>query len=282
VRVADTIPVPFRFVCCLEMFFTHPTNPLDQIRVRGSGTLVSDRHVLTCGHNLLFQLPGFASAGRVAPARITVTPGRNGTATPFGEADADDMRVPPQWTASPNAEFDFGLITLDVPIGAEKQAALGGQPLGFWSCPRRGGGTRIRPHTIANLRNLEVNQAGYPADKCEDQPAVGSATAAQLAACGIDRIGTMMWRSNGHIVNPSPPTEPLSITYDMDSFHGDSGGPVWVRWQDFRNIVAVHTGGFPDPADPTRIIANMGVRITDAVLAQLRTWMRADGVSPNF
>ena len=91
-----------------------------------------------------------------------------------------------------------------------------------------------------------------------------------------------MWRSNGHIVNPSPPTEPRSITYDMDSFHGDSGGPVWVRWQDYRNIVAVHTGGFPDPADPTRIIANMGVRITDEVLTQLRTWMRADGVTANF
>src|SRR4051812_36655894 len=97
VRVADTLPVPFRFVCCLEMFFTHPNNPLDQIRVRGSGTLISDRHVLTCGHNLLFSLPGFAAAGRVRPARVTVTPARNGTATPFGEADADEMRLPAQW-----------------------------------------------------------------------------------------------------------------------------------------------------------------------------------------
>ncbi|HEV7587859.1 MAG TPA: hypothetical protein VGO40_06980 [Longimicrobium sp.] len=282
VHVADTLPVPFRFVCCLDLFFTHPNSPLDQIRVRGTGTLISDRHVLTAGHNLLFRLPGFPAAGRVAPARVTAIPARSGTASPFGEADAADMRVPAQWTAGTNAEFDFGLITLDVPLGAQPQAALANEPLGFWSCPRRGGGTRIRPRTVADLRNMTVNQAGYPTDKCEDQPAVGSATAAQLAACGIDRVGTMMWRSTGTVVNPSPPTEPLSITYDMDSFHGDSGGPVWLRWEQFRNLVAVHTGGFPDPADPTVIVANMGVRITEDVLRQLRAWMRADGVSANF
>jgi V8-like Glu-specific endopeptidase len=95
-------------------------------------------------------------------------------------------------------------------------------------------------------------------------------------------VGTMMWRSFGSVVEPSPPSEPRSMTYDLDSFRGQSGGPVWLRWEQFRNLVAVNTGGFPDPADPTRIIANMGVRITEEVLKQLRAWMRADGASPTF
>jgi V8-like Glu-specific endopeptidase len=282
VRVAATTDIPSRFVCCLDLVFDHPTTAGAQFLFRGSGTLIGDRHVLTAAHNLLQVIPGFAAAGRRSPQRVTVTPGRNGTDAPFGTAGAATLRVSPQWSAGPDSQFDFALITLDRAIGAQRQPRLGNAPLGFWSHQGLGGGTHLRALTTKELKDMPVNLAGYPTDKCEDQPATGSATPAALTACGITRVGTMMWRSFGSVVDPAPATEPRSITYDLDSFKGESGGPVWLRWEKYRNLVAVNTGGFPDPADPTKIIANMGVRITDDVLKQLRTWMKADGAAPTF
>jgi V8-like Glu-specific endopeptidase len=287
---ADTTQIAFRFVCCLDLLFAHPTDPQLTFLLRGSGTLISDRHVLTAAHNILNTLPGFPGAGRRTATRIFAAPGRNGRALPFGESVVRTMRVTPEWTTAPNAEFDFGLLTLTDPIGAQSFAALGGAQLGFWSHPRLGGGTHIRPLEVSFLGGRPVNLDGYPNDKCLDQPPRRALTPAEAAACtgtvpGNPRLrdlGSTQWRSFGNVVNASPPTEPRCITYDLDSEHGHSGGPIWLRWEQYRNIVAVNTGGFPGPPPAFAIIANMGVRITADVLQRLRTWIRADGVTPTF
>jgi V8-like Glu-specific endopeptidase len=200
------------------------------------------------------------------------------------------MRVTPQWETAPNSQFDFALLTLRDALGAVNQATLGNRPLGFWSHPQLGGGTHIRPLELRVLRQQPVNLSGYPSDKCLNQPPSRPASAAEMRACTgtvpgspeLTDLGSTQWRSFGNIVDPAPATEPRSITYDLDSATGHSGGPVWLRWQDFRNLVAVNTGGFPRPTAPFDIIANMGVRITEDVLKQLREWMKADGVSATF
>ena len=66
------------------------------------------------------------------------------------------------------------------------------------------------------------------------------------------------------------------MTFDAYSAQGHSGGPVWLNWQGYRSLVAVHTGGFPRPTAPFDIIANEGVRITAPLLQQLRAWMRVE------
>jgi hypothetical protein len=45
-----------------------------------------------------------------------------------------------------------------------------------------------------------------------------------------ERIGTTQWRSFGNIIDPAPATEPRSITFDLDSAAGHSGGPIWLNW----------------------------------------------------
>ncbi len=289
--VTDTTAIPFRFVCCLDLFFQHPTNPAQMFHLRGSGTLISDRHVLTAAHNVLETLTPLGFPGvRATAARISAAPGRNGRTLPFGRIDAVNLRVSPQWQTAANTQFDFALLTLRDAVGAANQAALGNRPLGFWSHPRLGGGTRINPRAIGVLRNMPVNLSGYPSDKCLDQPPDRPATPAEIAACTgtvpgapeLRDLGSTQWRSFGNVVDPAPATEPRSITYDLDSATGHSGGPVWLRWQNFRNLIAVNTGGFPRPTAPFDIIANMGVRITEDVLRQVRAWMRADGVTATF
>lgn len=286
ILVPNTTAVPFRFICCIESIFTNPGGA--PIRLRGSGTLISDRHVLTAAHLVLANVPQLG--GRVRPASIVVSPGRNGTQMPFAASatviDANRPRIRPEWVTAPNTQFDFALLTLQRPLGAPSRG------LGFWGQTPLGDNTRIRAIDVGRLQNLTVNLSGYPVDKCLNRPPGRPATQAELNACnnGVtgpigffnNRVGTTQWRSLGRIIDTSPATEPLSITFDLDTAVGHSGGPVWVNWNGFRNLVAVNTGGFPRPTAPFDIIANMGVRITPAVLTQLRAWMRLDNVSANF
>jgi V8-like Glu-specific endopeptidase len=316
--VANTLDIPFRFVCCLDLVFRNPSGGA-LLRLRGSGTLISDRHVLTVAHNVLDDMsvknPALRQLG-IAPfpirylraQQIIVAPARNGRNLPANFTTVTNMRVSRRWQAvadnqqaqgntrhlSTDAQDDFALLTLNNPLGALPTNVITMQlpapPLGFWSHPRFGGGTRIRPIEVRTLRNQTMNVSGYPIDKCLDQPRHRPATAAELAACtghvpddeDFGDRGSTQWVSSGTILNPSPATEPRAITYAADMAEGESGAPVWLRWEQFRNLIAINTGGSPRATAPFDTVANMGVRITDDVLREIRTWMRLDGVQPTF
>jgi V8-like Glu-specific endopeptidase len=49
ILVHDTTAVPFRFICHIHCLFKNPSGG-EPIRTYGSGTLISDRHVLTAAH----------------------------------------------------------------------------------------------------------------------------------------------------------------------------------------------------------------------------------------
>jgi len=284
VRVVDTTASPYRFICCLDLAFPHPNVTGAFVRGRGSGTLISDRHILTAGHNLFHDAAG---GTRRWASSVFAAPGRDGRTLPFGEAPASQRRVSAEWLSSPDPEFDFGLITLDNPIGSQTFGVLRGAALGFWGHPSLGGGTHLRALELDRLRGSAVNLSGYPIDKCLNQPASGSLTPTQAAACtgavpGNSRlvdIGSTNWRAYGSVVDPAPAAQPRLLTHNLDSFEGHSGSPIWLRWQQYRNLVAVHTGRYGPLSTAT---ANRGTRITDAVLTTLRGWMAADGVTASF
>lgn len=316
--VSNTLAIPSRFVCCLDLIFENPNNG-ERLQLRGSGTLISNRHVLTAAHNVLDDIStknAALTAQGITPfpvryltaQRIVVSPARNGRTFPVGFTTVTNIRVARAWQAVANRQQaqgnqqhlftnprdDFALLTLNLPLGTSNPSPPSMQlpppPLGFWSHPRFGGGTRIRPIELSKLRNQPVNLAGYPIDKCLDQPRGRPATAAELNACTghvpddeefRDR-GSTQWVATGRVVNPAPASSPQLITYDADTVDGQSGGPVWLRWQGFRNLVAINSGGFPRETAPFDIVANMGVRITDQVLREIRGWMRLDRVEPTF
>ncbi|XVU25637.1 trypsin-like serine peptidase [Actinoplanes sp. CA-054009] len=306
--VTNTLRTPFRFVCCLGWEVPNPTTG-DRILVRGSGTLIGERHVLTAAHNVLDDYSNRTALPMryIWSADMQVAPARNDRALLGRTSTVRTLRVSPLWRAAANrqarngntrrvfgpAAGDFALLTLDDPLGTRFPPVVTMQlpppPLGWWGHPRFGGNTRIRAYDDDLLRRLRrenvlVNHVGYPIDKCRDQPPRGPATPAELAACTghipdmpewLDR-GSTQWLSTGRLLDPA------RMTFDLDAAQGQSGGPVWLNWEGHRNLVAVFTGGSPRDVAPFDIVANQGVRITEPILRQLRAWMRADRAEPGF
>ena len=106
----------------------------------------------------------------------------------------------------------------------------------------------------ADLEHSLVNISGYPGDR-------GNGREQYFHANRILRAG------------------PRRIFYDVDTFGGQSGAPVWI-YEDGSNVpvvVGIHaygTGG--TPAD-YGILANSAPRIVPEVLEQIRQWMAENG-----
>jgi V8-like Glu-specific endopeptidase len=269
--ILDTTKVPFRWICHLELNFgPDPNNPGNDITARGSGTLIGARYVLTAGHNL-FDYD--SDVGKKLDVRsVKVTPGYNCAgkrAAPFGQALAASWRTHPQWKPSMNRNFDVGLIKLNAAIGERKQPLLGNQALGYWGHPSLGAHTRINPINPSkfDLKGKKINVSGYPGDKCCFRKYDGSTDCRDSLWAGAQ-----FW-ALGSVVKVMPPAAPGILLYDADTFGGHSGSPVWLRWENFRNLIAVHTGPGDvisgEPADSS----NRGVFLTQKLWQEIRSWI---------
>ena len=77
----------------------------------GSGAIIDNFHVLTCGHCVyIHDAGGWAS-------EIKVIPGMNGDYAPYGYAYATILRTNTGWTQSEMVEHDWAVLTLDKSLG---------------------------------------------------------------------------------------------------------------------------------------------------------------------
>lgn len=199
VRISPATAIPWRWIA--QLIITFPNGN----RSRCTGWLIGPRTVMTAGHCVY-------SRGNGGWARtIEVIPGLDSAVRPFGSQVATSFRSVNGWINSSDPNFDYGAIILP-------NCDLG----------RRVGWFGFASLNDGSLRNLQVNNSGYPGDK---------------------PFGTQ-WFNAGRITSVGA----RKIYYMVDTFGGQSGSPVWRLANGQRHAVGIHAyGGCPNSA--TRITA---------------------------
>ena len=105
----------------------------------------------------------------------------------------------------------------------------------------------------ADLQDALVNISGYPADKSD---------------------GAEQWFDANRVLRVGP----RRIFYDVDTYGGQSGAPVWIYEKGSNQplAVAIHAYGTSGTPEEFRITANSAPRILPDLLQQIRTWIDAD------
>jgi hypothetical protein len=247
--------------------------------------------VLTAGHCLVnFELKGSKNT-RVPKRRadlMTVIPARNfmaasGRRAPFGEFGGIRMRVSAGWELNGAAGHDFGLITLNRQVDG----------MNYWGSPASSDGVRatIHPITRGDLAYKILFSAGYPGDKCEATPPIGSASPQRLKDCqfggGLNMLrplsdrtfASTQWRSIGRVRGFDDGGRSIEMRF-MGATGGQSGSPVWIGRAGSPNLVGVLStnGRAGDDLDGLSYV----IHLSPQVIAQLRAWMFEDGVQPTF
>jgi V8-like Glu-specific endopeptidase len=140
VRISPASAYPWRAIASLLI------TAADNSQWIGTGWFVSPRTLITAGHCVFIK--GSGVPGRDGwVKRITVIPGRDASAMPYGSAQSTSFRSVSGWTGSGNNEFDYGAIILPVPMGGTVGT------FGYASYPD------------AQLMGQTINVSGYPGDK---------------------------------------------------------------------------------------------------------------------
>lgn len=209
VHVTAVTRVPWRYIC--QLIITRKDNR----RSRCTGWFISRRTVMTAGHCVYSH-----SAGGWAK-KIEVIPGMNGAFRPFGSAVGTRFYSVKGWTNGQKSTHDYGCIILPK-----------GKPLG-----KKTGWFGFAALSTGSLKNLLVNNSGYPGDKA---------------------FGTQ-WYNAGRITKVTS----RRLYYMVDTAGGQSGCPTWRYKGGKRHVVGVHAyGGCP----------NKSTRITSAVFKNMKSW----------
>lgn len=209
VHVTAVTRIPWRYIC--QLIITRK----DNLKSRCTGWFIAPRTVMTAGHCVYSH-----SAGGWAK-QIEVIPGMNGSFRPFGSAVGTSFYSVKGWTKSQKVTHDYGCIILPK-----------SKPLG-----KKTGWIGFAALTTGSLKNLLVNNSGYPGDKA---------------------FGTQ-WFNAGRVTRVTP----RRLYYMIDTAGGQSGCPTWRYRNGKRHAVGVHAyGGCP----------NKSTRISKPVFKNMKSW----------
>ena len=103
--ITNTDEYPWSSIC--KLYITAD----DDTKWIGSGAIIDEFHVLTCGHNVyLHDNGGWAKS-------VEVIPGMDGSYEPFGSAMVTNMRSYTGWTQDEMEEHDWAVLTIDTNMG---------------------------------------------------------------------------------------------------------------------------------------------------------------------
>jgi glutamyl endopeptidase len=138
VRITNTKSYPWRAHASLRI------TAADDSLWMGTGWFVGPNLLVTAGHCVYITSSGVPGRDGWVK-RIVVMPGRDGATLPYGSATSSSFWTVVGWAQNTNAEFDYGAIVLDQPLGA----TTGWFGFGSWS----------------DLDGVVGNISGYPGDK---------------------------------------------------------------------------------------------------------------------
>ena len=213
VPVADTLALPYRWICRLVAPSADPT---EHGYGMGTGILIGPRHVLTAAHVLVSQKDPRQSVGDW----LRVQPARNGTQAPLKEVGIRGWQVDPRWIRRVHgrwvlqSQHDYGLVTLDTDVSTWP---IGPCTLGYWGISgpcADGAGVGL---SAAEVRGQGVQVTGYP----------------------FDNDPTTILDRPRHHQNGRPARV---LLHTADTVRGQSGSPVWMTRDGRRDLVGVHSG----------------------------------------
>jgi monoamine oxidase len=278
VRVSDTLTVPARWVCAIDLLVDDPKRgkgaPQIESLSRGTGILIGPSHVLTAAH--IFDDASLEVDGRlrkVPVARVRVSPARNGdnTSHPLGAAYSQAIHRPQGFTV----ENDYALIVLDRDLSQATHKSLRGR-LGY--CGQSPQVAALRVLDPANVANPRVSVIGYPGDRCGNDVIQGDDETQKqnrihyCAQRRHDEWASTAWQSSG---TAHPRSATGLMLHDADTYEGQSGGPIFLRRGDTLDLLGVH-GGVVSAADGGRPTRNRAARVTLQMLSDLRDWINGD------
>lgn len=236
-RINPTKTPPFKKIVKLQV--RYPNSPKDSFIC--TGALVGPRMVLTCGHCVY-------NSSRGGWAKfVEVIPGLNLAEKPYGSQYASRLHSNTAWTGKRDFNHDWAIVELPDTTLTKRVGYMG---YGYW------------PDSQILGRN--VNTAGYPGDKCPD-----GSTPGQGRKCpdGSWNKGTTMWKDYGKIDSVKTNT----FHYQLDSFGGQSGSPVWwyKKQNDWRRVVGIHSGSIKRGG--VAQCPNRATRITPYLFNRLKT-----------
>lgn len=192
----------------------------------GTAFFISPRMLLTCGHCLFIFDPGTAAHGSVR--KVLVMPARNGETNPaqslVGWVEVTTENMRVHDRWRLEGNLEFDYGVLILP----PNQPLGSQ-VGFFN---------VSPFPDQQLNGARPTLSGYPDNVPE---------------------GTQWFETN-----PIRQVTPTRLFYDIFTFGGQSGSPVFFANNTQQTACAIHNFG--------NVPLNSGVRITPAVIAQLNAW----------
>ncbi len=191
VEVTNTTDFPFSTVTHIRSDFPGGFSAI------GSGTMISDTLLVTAAHVVFDTRFG-------GLADITATPGRSLDFMPFGQSGAADIWVPDTFIATDTQQYDFAIIELEEPLGAQT------------------GHMNFAGSDGVGLFGTDIQVTGFPADLNFGGPRMFTAVDEAAETVGnvlrhyADTTGGM---SGGPIVRLDDEGEPL-----LTAIHTNGGG----------------------------------------------------------
>ncbi len=238
VKINDTNATPFRYIC--QILFQKNNGKW----FVGTGFFIGPRTILTAGHNIWDD----GTDENVPYSKIFISPARNGDSKPFGTVNPVNVvtSYPGYSKAAFSSENDYAIIH----VANNFSNTTGYFGKGIWAKDNLGSKILATGKLPLPVNQMKLNVCGYPTDK-----------GAHFQYSSYNQAFSFI--SNGNV-----------LTYLIDTFKGQSGGPVWVKRDASlggRVVVGIHIAKGPAASSPVGTVDyNKAIFINNKILAFIK------------